>query len=102
MTGAALRAGVPSVVVPVFADQPFWASRVFELGAGPRPIPARHLTADNLANAIRATASREIQRRAAALGEQIRSENGIVRAVEIIDQYLGRGAALTAACQPMH
>jgi len=102
VTGAALRAGVPSVVVPVFADQPFWASRVFELGAGPRPIPARHLTADNLANAIRATASREIQRRAAALGEQIRSENGIVRAVEIIDQYLGRGAALTAACQPMH
>ena len=28
MTAAALRAGVPSVIYPLFMDQPFWASRV--------------------------------------------------------------------------
>lgn len=92
VTGAALRAGLPSVVVPVFADQPFWGSRVFQLGVGPRPIPALQLTAENLAAAIQATAGGEMQRRAAALGAQIRSENGIARAVEIVNQYLGKGA----------
>jgi sterol 3beta-glucosyltransferase len=33
-TAVALRAGVPAVVVSVFADQPFWGRRVAELGLG--------------------------------------------------------------------
>ena len=33
-TGAVLRAGVPSVGIPGFFDQPFWCRRVAELGAG--------------------------------------------------------------------
>jgi len=89
VTGAALRAGLPSVVVPVFADQPFWGQRVFDLGAGPRPIPAKRLTEDVLASALRLTDSEEMRRRAAALGEQIRRENGVARAVETIDRHLG-------------
>jgi UDP:flavonoid glycosyltransferase YjiC (YdhE family) len=89
VTGAALRAGRPSVVVPVFGDQPFWGQRVFELGAGPRPIPAKKLTDDALASAIRLTAGGEMRGRAAALGERIRTENGVARAVEVIHQHLG-------------
>jgi sterol 3beta-glucosyltransferase len=82
-TGAALRAGVPSVVVPFFADQPFWGWRISTLGAGPRPIPNRRLTARRLADAIRAaTGDREIRRRAAELGGRIRAEDGVGRAVE--------------------
>ncbi|MEO0565560.1 MAG: glycosyltransferase, partial [Chloroflexota bacterium] len=38
-TAAGLRAGVPSTVVPHYSDQPYWARRVHELGAGPKPIP---------------------------------------------------------------
>jgi UDP:flavonoid glycosyltransferase YjiC (YdhE family) len=44
-TAAALRAGVPAVVVPFGVDQPFWGARVAALGTGPRPIPVRALTA---------------------------------------------------------
>jgi UDP:flavonoid glycosyltransferase YjiC (YdhE family) len=88
VTGAALRAGLPSVVVPVFADQPFWGQRVFDLGAGPRPIPARKLTEDSLASAIGLTADCEMRCRAAALGERIRNENGVGRAVEVIGEHL--------------
>ncbi|MBV8728583.1 MAG: glycosyltransferase family 1 protein [Acidobacteriia bacterium] len=91
VTGAALRAGLPSVVVPVFGDQPFWGKTVHRLGAGPRPIPAKALTEDNLSRAIRATDSIAIRRRAAELGAQIRREDGVARAVEIIEQHLGRG-----------
>jgi len=88
VTGAALRAGLPSIVVPVFADQPFWAQRVFQLGAGPRPIPAKQLTEDALTSAIRLTASKEMRGRARALGEQIRGEDGVARAVEAIRDHI--------------
>jgi UDP:flavonoid glycosyltransferase YjiC (YdhE family) len=94
VTGAALRAGLPSVVVPVFGDQPFWGQRVFQLGAGPRPIPAKHLTEDALAGAIRATASKEMRQRAAVLGEQIRAENGVARALEVIHEHVASGRHL--------
>ena len=89
VTGAALRAGLPSVVVPVFADQPFWGQRVFNLGAGPRPIPAKKLTKDILARALRATAGKEMRARASALGEHIRRENGVACAVKAIHQHVG-------------
>ncbi|MFC7471430.1 glycosyltransferase [Actinomadura keratinilytica] len=36
---SALRAGIPSVPVPVTADQPFWAGRLTALGAATAPVP---------------------------------------------------------------
>jgi sterol 3beta-glucosyltransferase len=89
VTGAALRAGLPSVVVPIFGDQPFWGRRVHELGAGPKPIRARQLTAEKLAAAIRRASYPEVQVRAAALGQEIRRENGVARSVAIIRDYVG-------------
>jgi sterol 3beta-glucosyltransferase len=88
VTSAALRASLPAVVIPVFGDHAFWAQRVFQLGAGPPPIPAKQLTEDALASAIRATASTEMRRRAAALGEKIRGEDGVARAVEAFHEHV--------------
>jgi len=86
-TAAGLRSGVPSIVTPFFADQPFWAQRVWELGVGPRPIPRRRLTADRLAAAIqRVVADTAMQARAAALGARIRAEDGIGEAVAAIER----------------
>ena len=90
VTGAALRAGLPSVVVPVFADQPFWGARMFELGVSPRPIPARRLTVEALAEAIRLTGSTAMRSRAAGLGEVIRREDGVARAVDAIHAHAAR------------
>jgi UDP:flavonoid glycosyltransferase YjiC (YdhE family) len=88
-TAAGLRAGVPSIVVPFGADQPFWAARVHQLGAGPSPIPYKKLTVERLTNALRAATSSETMRqRAAGLRERLRSENGVGRAVEILEPYL--------------
>lgn len=43
----------PQVVVPVIADQPFWAGRVAEAGIGfPRPISAYDITIKDLAEMI--------------------------------------------------
>jgi len=40
-TAAGLRAGVPGVVVPSFAGQFFWGWSVQQLGAGPKAIPLK-------------------------------------------------------------
>jgi sterol 3beta-glucosyltransferase len=83
-TGAALRAGVPSVVAPFFADQPFWAGRVAALGVGPEPIPQGALTAEGLARAIDWTGEPAARRRAAAVGAIVRAEDGVGRAAEVV------------------
>jgi UDP:flavonoid glycosyltransferase YjiC (YdhE family) len=93
-TAAALRAGVPSVVVPWFGDQFFWGWRVQELGVGPKPIPRKKLTAAKLAGAIQQAVSDEvIKRKAAQLGQRILAEDGVGTAVRLIETFarLARG-----------
>ncbi len=86
-TSAGLRAGVPSIIVPFFGDQPFWGQRVAELGVGPAPILRKKLSADRLAHAIQmAVTDQAMRQRAADLGATIRAENGIARAIDVINQ----------------
>jgi len=86
-TAAGLRAGVPTIVIPFFGDQPFWGARVAELGVGPKPISRKKLTPERLSQAIReAVTNIEMRQRASSLGERIRSEDGVASAVEIIQQ----------------
>ncbi len=67
-TAAALRAGMPSVVVPFGVDQPYWGRRVAELGVGTAPIPQKRLTVERLSAAIaESIGDPAIRRRAAAL-----------------------------------
>lgn len=87
--GASLRAGRPTVVVPHMADQLYWGRRVATLGVGPPPINRPRLQAENLAAAIRAaTGDAEMRRRAEELGRRIREEDGVGRAVGIIERHL--------------
>ena len=51
-TAAALWAGAPAVVIPLFADQFFWGRQVAALGAGAPPIPRERLTGARLADAL--------------------------------------------------
>jgi len=88
-TAYALRAGVPSVVVPAIADQPFWAERVHALGVGPQPIPRRELSAARLAEAIRlATTDAAIRQRAVALAGRVAAEDGVRVAVDRFEHHL--------------
>jgi len=86
-TAAAFRAGVPQVVVPHLADQPFWGARVARLGVGPPPIPRPRLTADNLSAAID-TASTDLAMlvRALDLSERLKGEDGVGTAVGLIEE----------------
>jgi sterol 3beta-glucosyltransferase len=87
-TAAALSAGVPSIVTPVMGDQSFWARRVSDLGVGPTSVPRRKLTVERLSGAIEAAISdATIRAKSATLGEQIRAEDGISTAVDLIEQW---------------
>lgn len=89
-TAEGLRAGVPTVVVPFIVDQRFWGQRVADLGVGPPPLPAKKLTPDRLAQAIHtATHDKDLAARAAKLGAVIRAEDGVDRAVQLIQRELG-------------
>ncbi|MBT3256218.1 MAG: glycosyltransferase family 1 protein [Deltaproteobacteria bacterium] len=86
-TAAGLRAGKPTIICPFFGDQPFWGSCISEIGVGPEPIPQKKLTVENLAAAIQvAVTSESMRKRAAALGEKIRMEDGVERAIQFIEQ----------------
>ncbi len=79
-------AGLPSLVIPFFGDQPFWGNVVAEIGAGPSPIPRAGLSVDNLASAIQEMVGNEaMKQKAANLGSQIRAEDGVGKAVKLIE-----------------
>ncbi|MGA2383116.1 MAG: glycosyltransferase [Gemmatimonadales bacterium] len=89
-TAAGLRAGVPAVTVPFFADQFFWGWRLFDLGVAAPPIRRRKLTAARLAESIRTvTRDERIPAAALSLGGRIRSEDGVGNAVRLIERLVG-------------
>ncbi|MFI6500212.1 glycosyltransferase [Nonomuraea typhae] len=83
-TAAALRAGVPGVVCPFFADQPFWGRRVAALGAGPPPLPIKRLTVGELVERLRAVPI--YQEKSQYIGRLLRAENGVKNAVDLIEE----------------
>ena len=88
-TAAALRAGVPSIVIPFIADQPFWGHRLAMLGVAPKAIPRKKLTKKRLATAIKtAIEDKTMRQQAAILGQKICSEDGVAQAVEAFHQYI--------------
>ncbi|MHB1357468.1 MAG: glycosyltransferase [Anaerolineae bacterium] len=88
-TATALRAGIPSVVIPFGGDQPFWGRRVYELGAAAAPLSPSSLTVGRLAKAIRtAVEDKAMHSKASAIGERLRAEDGVSRAIEIIEKEL--------------
>jgi sterol 3beta-glucosyltransferase len=87
-TAAALRAGVPGIVIPHVIDQFYWGQRVFELGVGPKFISRGRLNVRDLQAAIvQALSDVCMRERAAELGNKIRVEpDGVTTAVSIIEK----------------
>ncbi len=85
-TGASLRAGKPTLVVPFVFDQFFWGRRVNSLGAGPPPIRFRRLSERRLARALADLTSGRYDTAAGWIGERIQAEHSVTRAIEEIER----------------
>ncbi|MGC5039818.1 glycosyltransferase [Streptomyces sp. DT190] len=86
-TGAVLRAGVPTVPVPVQFDGGFWAARLVALGSAPCAVPLRHLTAGALASALRrATGDARHRARAQELSRRLADEDGTAAVLAALDR----------------
>lgn len=93
-TAAALRAGVPMVILPYGADARFWARRAHEIGVSPRPIglgvPWRRVE-EAIGEAL---GDPRLRTAARAIAGRIDREDGVRRAVEVVEATLtGRAGA---------
>jgi len=86
-TAAAVRAGIPSAVVPFYGDQPFWARCLQRRGVAPPALDRRRLDADALAAALIAMQQPQMLREADALGRAIRAEDGVGEAVRLLRHW---------------
>ena len=88
-TSAALRAGVPSVILPFLGDQMFWGNRLASYNIGTEPIFQKELTPEKLSQAIsQVIHDNTMKTKAAEIGEKIRAEDGVGNAVKVLEQDL--------------
>jgi len=88
-TGKALRAGLPSIILPFTSDQPFWGRQIYKLGAGPKPIPPKRISTVKLEVAIdSAINDHEMKKRVMKIGENIHREDGVAQAIRIMDNLV--------------
>jgi vancomycin aglycone glucosyltransferase len=88
-TTTAARAGAPQVVVPLIADQPYWASRIAALGIGAaheRSAP----TVESLSAALGIAVRPDTRARAAKVGEEVTTDGAMVAAKLLTGQSVGR------------
>ncbi|MEU6880576.1 glycosyltransferase [Streptomyces sp. NPDC046712] len=83
-TTTATRAGVPQVVVPQGADQPYWADRVVELGIGAAHDDTSPST-ESLSAALTTALAPETRARATAVAGTIRTDGTTVAAKLLLD-----------------
>ncbi len=86
-TAAAVRAGIPSVIVPFYGDQPFWARCLNRQGVAPPAVERKTITAGTLAFAVAATQHPAMIQKAMALGSAVRAEDGIGEAVRCLHEW---------------
>lgn len=76
------RAGASQLIVPQVVDQPYWASRVADLGIGAAhdgPVP----TFETLSVGLKTALAPQTRKRAAAIADKV-SSDGAKRAAEML------------------
>lgn len=88
-TAAVLQAGIPSLIIPLMIDQPFWANLAYQLGVSPKPLSIRKLSFARFVKALRVVLYDEkMRRRAKEIGGIISAEDGVINAVDKINQLI--------------
>lgn len=89
-THAMLRAGVPSVVMPFLADQPWWATRLHKAGLGPAAVDKNTRSVSTLRVTISDALDKTPQ--VTAVSHKMATEDGCAVALHTIADAVGSGA----------
>jgi sterol 3beta-glucosyltransferase len=85
---AAVREGVPSIVIPHNSDQFYGAQRLCELGVAPKPLKRAKVTRERLEALIKDVEENPgYQARASELKAKLRREDGLGTAARVIHQF---------------
>ncbi|CUA71983.1 Sterol 3-beta-glucosyltransferase UGT80B1 [Rhizoctonia solani] len=87
-TAAGLKCGKPTIIVPFFGDQPWWATQIAHRGAGPAPLDHKTLTPEIFSSAIRIALSPVALNAAREVGRMIMREDGAGKGVESFHRHL--------------
>jgi UDP:flavonoid glycosyltransferase YjiC (YdhE family) len=92
-TAAGIRAGVPTLVLWVAAEQPLWGKQVTRLGVG-RSRRFTASTRDSLLSDLRAVLTAEITDRSRLLATQmIAPSDSVAKAADLLEAAAGNCAA---------
>lgn len=91
---AGVRAGVPTIPVPVTADQPFWAARLTSLGVATTPIAFKELSGDDavarLSHALtQATTTPTHRTHATTAAHRLTTEDGPGKVLKAVERLTG-------------
>ena len=91
-TAECLRAGKPMFICPPvypFGDQYFWGDLAYRKGVGIKPVPLSRLTEKKFLKGIRQLLhDKHIYHQSDVLAKKINSENGVLKAVELIERII--------------
>lgn len=88
--GLGLRAGLPTLVIPLALDQYFYGRMDHRIGAGPAPLYIRKklCTVDEIKTALKDLISGKYDKGALEASKAILKENGVMEAADAIEAYL--------------
>lgn len=92
-TAECLRAGKPMFVCPVLypvGDQFFWGDLAYKKGLAVKPIPLNRLNTSNFKERIVQLSDISLAKNGVQMAEKIRSENGVQKAVELIEKTVAK------------
>jgi sterol 3beta-glucosyltransferase len=90
---AATIAGCPSIVVEHSSDQPLWGGVLQRIGIAPKLLHRRSVTAKKLARTVKKVLrAPALAGKAKAIGSVMQNEDGLARAIELIDQIAAKAS----------
>lgn len=89
------------MIIPFFGDQFLWGEQIAKLGVGPTPIPIHDLTVKNFKAAVMQMLTDKVMiEKAINVGQHIRSQDGVARAVSIFHQEVKKAFARSKKTTP--
>lgn len=99
-TAAGLKLGLPTMIVPFFGDQPFWAQMITRAGAGAKNVyPLKKLTVERFAQGITDCMQPEAKKAAQKIAKSIEAEgDGAENAIDSFHAQLNLSGPNSMRC----